>query len=126
MIATGALRRVALVTGAAQGIGRGIALRLATDGYDVAVGDLNGSTVSKVAEEIKSLGRRSHHIFADVSSEEQVKNMVDSTENELGSLDIVSIYLGFCFFEYEFTFRWLQTPEFVNSTQFSMVCYYCT
>jgi NAD(P)-dependent dehydrogenase (short-subunit alcohol dehydrogenase family) len=118
----GALRRVALVTGAARGIGRSLALRLAADGYDVAVGDLNGSTVSKVAEEIKSLGRRSHHIFADVSSEEQVKEMIDTTENELGSLDIVSFRPAFCLLELAFTFRWLQMLGSVNLTQFSMVC----
>ena len=50
--------KVALVTGAGQGIGRGIALRLAMDGADVAIVDINGKTLVAVAKEIDALGRR--------------------------------------------------------------------
>ena len=83
-------RRVALVTGAASGIGRGIALRLASDGHDVAVCDLPGSALSSVSKDIESLGRRSLEVYLDVSVEEQVRDAVDSVVNKLGSLDIVS------------------------------------
>jgi meso-butanediol dehydrogenase / (S,S)-butanediol dehydrogenase / diacetyl reductase len=95
-MSAGALRRVALVTGAARGIGRGIALRLAADGHDVAVSDLRGSALPSVVEEIKSLGRRSSMVYADVSQEEQVKEMINSTAEELGSLDIVSKFSCTC------------------------------
>lgn len=67
--------RVALVTGAARGIGRGIALRLAADGLDVAVNDIgaNSSGLDGVAEEIRGLGRRSATVVADVSRVDEVE-----------------------------------------------------
>lgn len=88
------MRRVAIVTGGARGIGRGIALRLAADGHDVAVCDLRGSAIPSVAQEIQSLGQRSHTIFADVSKEDEVKDMVDSVVNTLGSVDIMVANAG--------------------------------
>lgn len=84
---------VAFVTGAAQGIGKAIALRLAEDGYDVAINDVP-SQVEKldlVVQEIQKRSRRSLSIPADVSIEEQVKAMVASVVKELGGLDVVSI-----------------------------------
>ena len=84
---------VALVTGAARGIGREIALRLATDGFDVAVNDLNSSSakdIEEVKKEIEAKGRRSHIVYADVSNEPEVEAMVKSVVDTLGSLDVVS------------------------------------
>ena len=80
---------VALVTGGAQGIGRGIALRLARDGADVAVVDMNADKAGKVADEITALGRKSTAIQADVSNRDQVFAAVARTRDELGSLDIM-------------------------------------
>jgi meso-butanediol dehydrogenase / (S,S)-butanediol dehydrogenase / diacetyl reductase len=80
---------VALVTGAAQGIGRAIALRLARDGADVAVVDLNGDKAATVADEISASGRKSTSIRADVSDRDQVFAAVERTRTELGSLDIM-------------------------------------
>ena len=50
--------KVALVTGAAQGIGRGIALRLAKDGFDVALVDLKVDKLNAVKKEVEALGRK--------------------------------------------------------------------
>lgn len=49
--------KVALVTGAGQGIGRAIALRLAHDGADIAIVDLNEDKTKSVADEVKAVGR---------------------------------------------------------------------
>jgi NAD(P)-dependent dehydrogenase (short-subunit alcohol dehydrogenase family) len=82
---------VALVTGASQGIGRAIALRLASDGFDIAINDIptREAMLAIVAKEITSLGRRVHCVLADVSSEKQVENMVSDVVNTFGGLDVV-------------------------------------
>jgi NAD(P)-dependent dehydrogenase (short-subunit alcohol dehydrogenase family) len=82
----------AIVTGAAQGIGEAIALRLADDGFDVAVNDIASKKeeLVKLATAITQKGRRSIAIYADVSAEEEVKAMVEAAVKEFGGLDVVS------------------------------------
>ena len=80
--------RVALVTGAGQGIGRAYALALAEAGADVAVCDLNDRTGRLVAAEIVALGRKAIFVKADVTQAEDVDAMVAAVERELGGLDI--------------------------------------
>ena len=89
--------KVALVTGSAQGIGRGIALRLAKDGANVAVLDVKPDKLEAVAKEIKALGRKSIAITADVSDRDQVFAAVDRTEKELGGFDIIVNNAGICY-----------------------------
>lgn len=91
--------RVALVTGAAQGIGRGIALRLAKDGFDVAVNDLpsNSDALEELAQGISdSSGGRSMTVLGDVSSESDVVGMVKTCASRLGSLDVVCSLRALC------------------------------
>ena len=80
--------KVALVTGAGQGIGRAYALALAEAGADVAVADINERTGRHVADEIVALGRRSVFVKTDVTRPEEVEALVTATVAELGGLDI--------------------------------------
>ena len=84
--------RVAIVTGAAQGFGEAIALRLADDGLDVAVVDLPSKRgqLEAVAKAIRAKGRRCLVLEGDISVEDDVIAMVDRTARELGGLDVVS------------------------------------
>lgn len=81
--------KTALVTGAGQGIGRAIALRLAQDGANIALVDLQGDKILEVAEEIGKLGRSTTTFKADVSNREQVFAAVDHAESELNGFDII-------------------------------------
>ncbi len=81
--------KVALVTGAGQGIGRAIALRLASDGADISITDVNDEKMQAVAEEVRALGRKATTFKADVSKRDDVYAAVDHTEKELGRFDII-------------------------------------
>ncbi|KAJ6482585.1 NAD-binding protein [Mycena sanguinolenta] len=87
---------IALVTGAAQGMGRGIALRLAEDGFDVAVNDVpqNSAKLDTVVAEIKQKGRESSKHLADVSQDEAVKEMVENVVKHHGSLNVMVANAG--------------------------------
>ncbi|CAF3904567.1 unnamed protein product [Rotaria sp. Silwood2] len=88
--------RNALVTGAARGIGRAIALRLARDGFNVAVNDIEASSsdLQKVKQEIEEIGRKSITIIADVSIDKSVESMMEEVAQKLGSLDVMIANAG--------------------------------
>ena len=81
--------KVALVTGAAQGIGRGIALRLAKDGFDIALVDLKADKLETVKKEVEALGRKASTFSADVSKRDDVYAAIDHAEKELGGFDVI-------------------------------------
>jgi meso-butanediol dehydrogenase/(S,S)-butanediol dehydrogenase/diacetyl reductase len=83
--------KVALVTGSGQGIGRGIALRLAQDGFDVAVADLDFQKEKGlgVVAEIEALGRNAIFVTTDVSKRADVIAAVDATAEKLGGFDVI-------------------------------------
>lgn len=80
--------RTAIVTGSSRGIGKAIALRLAQDGYDICINDIeaNKSGADEVAAEIQKLGRKSTVAIADVSKRSQVEGMVQHSVDTLGPL----------------------------------------
>lgn len=84
--------QVALVTGGARGIGRGIALALAGAGADVAIGDILPS--QSTADEITAFGRRSVAITADVRRSAEVGRMVQETADALGGFNILVCAAG--------------------------------
>lgn len=81
--------KVAFVTGGGQGIGRAIALRLASDGADVAIADLDEEKANAVAEEVRGRGRESVVTTTDVSDRDQVFAAVDTVASELGGFDVM-------------------------------------
>lgn len=84
--------KVALVTGASQGIGAAIALKLAAEGANVAinyVGEANLAPAQKVQKEVESLGRKAIVVDANVADFNQAAAMVDTTVAELGRIDIL-------------------------------------
>jgi 3-oxoacyl-[acyl-carrier protein] reductase/pteridine reductase len=92
--------KVALVTGAGKRIGRSIALRLASDGADIAVNYLSSwNDAEAVAVQIRALGRRSLTIQADVSRKSEVEAMFAAVEREFGRLDILINNAGIFFRE---------------------------
>ncbi|GMK49063.1 oxidoreductase [Paenibacillus glycanilyticus] len=82
--------KVALVTGASQGIGAGIARTMARAGASVIVNHLNSpSAAQKVVDDIKAAGGRAIHIHADVTKPEDIKAMFDQAERSFGLVDII-------------------------------------
>ncbi len=81
--------KVAIITGAASGMGKAMALGFAREGADVVVADINEEGAQPVVDEIKELGRRSVAVRFDVSDPEQSKALVKRTVDEFGSLDIL-------------------------------------
>ena len=81
--------RVALVTGAAQGIGKAISLLLAQHGADIVVSDVNLEKATETAREIEAMGRKAMAVRVDVSKLQDVDQMVDAILKQLGKIDIL-------------------------------------
>lgn len=81
--------KVAVVTGSGQGIGRAIALRLAKDGFNVALVDVKLDKITVVAKEVAAIGRQATTITADVSQRDEVYAAIDKAEKDLGGFDVM-------------------------------------
>jgi NAD(P)-dependent dehydrogenase (short-subunit alcohol dehydrogenase family) len=81
--------KVAIVTGAGQGIGRGIALVFARQGAKVVIAEIKEHRAARTAEEIIAGGGDAFGIFTNVSQREQVFHMVDETVRRYGTVDII-------------------------------------
>ena len=81
--------KVALVTGAAQGIGRAVALLLARNGADIAVSDINLEKAEETAKEIELIGPRAMAIRVDVAQFNDVERMVEAILEKFGKIDIL-------------------------------------
>jgi len=81
--------RTALVTGAARGLGRAIALSLAHAGADVAIGLHDASSAADLAAQIEALGRRSMRVQMDMLDLAQIESAVDEVVAAFGHLDIL-------------------------------------
>ncbi|MGU3496544.1 acetoin reductase [Xanthobacteraceae bacterium A53D] len=81
--------KAVLVTGASQGIGKGIALRLAKDGANLALVDIKADKLAGVKAEVEALGVKATTFVADVSKRDEVYAAVAHTEKELGGFDVI-------------------------------------
>ena len=86
--------KVAIVTGAASGIGRAVALRLARDGADVVLADLDAERLTDVASEVGRLDRQCAVVRVDVASRSETQAMVDDVLARFGRLDILVAAAG--------------------------------
>lgn len=81
--------KVAIVTGAGQGIGRAIAIELAKEGAKVVVSDINEETISETIKKMKKSNSEAIGVKADVSNVKDVENMVKETLGKFETIDIL-------------------------------------
>ena len=81
--------KIAIVTGGGQGIGRAITLRLAREGADVVIADVNTATAAAVAGEVQAAGRRALAVRTDVADATDRRALVDAALSTFGRIDIL-------------------------------------
>ncbi len=81
------MAKTALITGAGSGIGRAVALRLATEGFQVMASDLNGDRAEAVAREIEAAGGQALSFQGDVAEESSVAKLFEACRSVLGPVD---------------------------------------
>jgi NAD(P)-dependent dehydrogenase (short-subunit alcohol dehydrogenase family) len=86
---TVARKRTAFVTGASQGLGAALALRLAQDGYDVAVSGTNAGNLSSTVAALKTAGARVVAVALDLRSQDSIEQAMAHVVGEFGALDVL-------------------------------------
>jgi NAD(P)-dependent dehydrogenase (short-subunit alcohol dehydrogenase family) len=81
--------KVALVTGSANGMGRGIALKFAEQGCNLIINDLTLEGAQRVADEVKALGRKAIAVKADITNGAEIEKMTEAAVKEFGKIDIL-------------------------------------
>lgn len=81
--------KVAIVTGASQGIGLGIAKQLAKDGCNVVVADLNVDKTAEITKELEALGAKALVVRCNVTNKADIANLMSEVKNKFGALDIL-------------------------------------
>lgn len=81
--------KVAVVTGAASGMGKAIAILYAKEGAKVVVSDINLDAAKQTVEEIKTNGGEAIAVLANVAKEEDIQNFIDTAVSQYGTLDIL-------------------------------------
>lgn len=79
----------ALITGASQGIGKAVAMGMATEGANIGIADINMESAESAAREVSALGVKSVAIKMDVSKQDEVTNAFGTFTKELGKLDVL-------------------------------------
>jgi len=85
----------AIVTGAGQGIGRSIALKMAQEGADIVIAEWNPETGKQTKKEVEAFGRKTLLMAVDVANQKQVQNMVAEILKAWGRIDILVNNAGF-------------------------------
>jgi len=91
---TGLRGKTAIVTGGAQGIGRGICLRLAQEGIKTVVADINADGGQRVVQEIRDLGGEGKFVRCNVTALSEVTNLVKTALESFGTIDILANCAG--------------------------------
>jgi NAD(P)-dependent dehydrogenase (short-subunit alcohol dehydrogenase family) len=86
--------KVAFVTGGGSGIGRGIANRLAREGADISIGDIDLPGAEETAALVHQAGRKAHVVKMNTASQPQIQAAVESCISTLGRLDIAVANAG--------------------------------
>jgi len=81
--------KIAVITGGGRGLGKGIALAFAAEGSDVVIAARNVTALKETAAEIEAMGRKCLAVVTDQAVPEQVRNMVDSTLERFGRVDVL-------------------------------------
>jgi len=88
--------KVAIVTGAGQGIGKATALRLASEGVDIVIAEFNPQSAKITAAEVEALGRQAFAYTIDISQTHKIRHMVKDVVERFKQIDILVNNAGIC------------------------------